>query len=139
MDLKTIQLVIDFGFVILIWAVQLVIYPGFKYYNGDNLIKWHRVYTSRVTYIVLPLMLTQLTTTIASTWYQKHLISITSLIIVVILWLLTLLIFVPIHHKIDDESAHSTDLDKLVSKNWIRTILWTFLFLISLINFVYYP
>lgn len=139
MDLKTIQLVIDFGFVILIWAVQLVIYPGFKYYNVDNLIKWHRVYTSKVTYIVLPLMLTQLVITIASAWYQKHLINITSLIIVLILWLLTFLIFVPIHHKIDNESARSTDLDKLVSKNWIRTILWTFLFLLSLINFVYYP
>lgn len=139
MDLKTLQLVIDFGFAVLIWAVQLVIYPSFKYYNPDNLTKWHRSYTSRVAYIVLPLMLTQLVITIIKAWYQSNLISIISLVVVLILWLLTFLVFVPIHQKIDNESASSTHLDELVSKNWNRTILWTFLFLLSLINFVYYP
>jgi hypothetical protein len=138
LDLKILQLVIDFGFVVLIWAVQLVIYPSFKYYNTDNLIKWHRLYTLRVTYIVLPLMFTQLVITILNAWNHSNLISILSLFIVLMLWLLTFLVFVPIHQKIDTANTTSSDLDHLVSKNSYRTFLWSFLFLLSLTNFVYY-
>lgn len=138
MDLKTIQLVIDFGFAVLIWAVQLIIYPSFKYYGTENLVKWHRIYTMRVTYIVLPLMFTQLIITIINVWNQLNIISISSLTIVLILWLLTFIVFVPIHQKIDNETAVSNDLDELISKNQYRTFLWTVLFLLSLINFVYY-
>ena len=57
MNLEYIRLLVDAGFIVLIWAVQLVIYPSFKFYSNANLLKWHRLYTKRVTVIVLPLML----------------------------------------------------------------------------------
>ena len=56
MSLDLARLLIDFGFVVLIWAVQLVIYPSFGFYAKANLFEWHKSYTARVTYIVLPLM-----------------------------------------------------------------------------------
>ena len=50
----------DFGLLVLIWMVQLVVYPGFKYYQRERLLEWHARYTSRISYIVGPLMLGQL-------------------------------------------------------------------------------
>ena len=72
-------------------------------------------------------------------WFKTNLISITSLTIVSMQWILTFLVFVPIHKKIDNSNATLSDLENLVSKNRIRTVLWTVLFLLSVINFIYYP
>ncbi len=136
MTLELLRLLIDFGFVILIWSVQLVIYPSFVYYSKDNLLIWHRSYTKRVTYIVLPLMFSQLILGgyhlfIIQNWY-----TISSFIIILILWLLTFRVFVPLHFSIDNNNPIDDVCEKLVSKNWIRTVLWSALFLLTLINFL---
>ncbi|MEQ9363414.1 MAG: hypothetical protein RIF32_04185, partial [Leptospirales bacterium] len=49
-----------FGLVVLIWLVQLVIYPAFMYADAEQFTDWHRVYTERVSLVVVPLMLGQL-------------------------------------------------------------------------------
>lgn len=139
MELKTLQLIIDFGFTVLIWAVQLIIYPSFMFYNHDNLVTWHKIYTARVTFIVLPLMITQLIVTSISAYHSPQLSTIFSLIIVVSLWFLTFSIFVPIHQKIDMATYSKQDLHKLVNKNKYRTFLWTFLFVLSTVNFFINP
>ena len=60
--LETIRLICDSGLLILIWMVQLVIYPSFSYYKQEDLFKWHETYTKRIAVIVIPLMLGQLIT-----------------------------------------------------------------------------
>ena len=55
-----LQLLVDFGLVVLIWIVQLIIYPSFLYYNSNTLSKWHKTYTGRITTIVAPLMIAQI-------------------------------------------------------------------------------
>ena len=134
MTLDNIRLLIDTGFLILIWAVQLVIYPSFKFYNNSNLFVWHKHYTVRVTFIVLPLMCSQLFISLYQFWILQNWYTIANVIIIVILWLLTFLIFVPLHQSIDKEKPVENVCEKLVSKNWLRTVLWTGLFLLSLIN-----
>lgn len=133
MTLDLARLLIDFGFVILIWAVQLVIYPSFGFYQPVNLLKWHKLYTIRVTYIVLPLMFSQLSISSLQLWQQQNWYTVTSLIIISILWLLTFLIFVPLHQSIDNNDPAENVCHKLVKKNWARTMLWTLLFILSLI------
>jgi len=41
MSIPLIRLLFDFGLLVLIWLVQLVIYPSFLYYEQDNLKRWH--------------------------------------------------------------------------------------------------
>ncbi len=136
MTLDLARLLIDFGFVILIWAVQLVIYPSFGYYSKENLYQWHRSYTTRVTFIVLPLMFSQLVLAVIQLWQIQNEFTILSAVIIATLWLQTFLIFVPLHQSIDNNTPVENVCIKLVTKNWMRTILWTLLFLISLVHYI---
>ena len=135
MTLDLARLLVDFGFVVLIWAVQLVIYPSFNYYSKENLFTWHKSYTARVTLIVLPLMFSQLILATIQLFSFQNWYSVSSILIIVILWLLTFLVFVPLHQGIDNEKPVKDACLKLVKINWSRTILWTLLFAIS---FTYY-
>lgn len=134
MSVDLARLLIDFGFVVLIWAVQLVIYPSFGYYSKENLYNWHRSYTTRVTFIVLPLMFSQLVLAVIQLWQNQNWFTILSIIIIASLWLLTFLVFVPLHVSIDENVPRENVTDKLVTKNWIRTFLWTLLFVLSLVH-----
>ena len=136
MTLDLARLLIDFGFVILIWAVQLIIYPSFGYYSKENLYEWHRSYTARVTFIVLPLMFGQLILAGFQLWHIQNWYTIISSIVISILWLQTFLIFVPLHQSIDKKLPIENVCGKLVTKNWLRTLLWTLLFLISVAHYI---
>ena len=136
MILELLRLIIDFGFMVLIWAVQLVIYPSFKYYNSSNLIRWHQIYTKRVTVIVLPLMVTQLILSVFHLFEVLNWYSIVSFAIILMLWALTFLIFVPLHVSIDKGNPAEIVCINLVQKNWVRTCLWSLLFFISLFYFL---
>jgi DMSO reductase anchor subunit len=135
MSLDFLRLLIDFGFVVLIWAVQLIIYPGLGYYSKENLFRWHRSYTTRVTFIVLPLMFSQLILATIQLWQVQNWFTLLSAAVIIILWLLTFLIFVPLHQSIDNDRPVENVCNKLVHKNWMRTVLWTFLFIISVVHY----
>src|SRR5919112_3032071 len=49
----------SFGLVVLIWLVQIIIYPAFAEIAPDRFARWHAGYTRAVTWIVAPLMLGQ--------------------------------------------------------------------------------
>lgn len=136
MNIELSRLIIDAGFLVLIWAVQMVIYPSFAYYSESNLFKWHQSYTKRVTIIVLPLMFSQLILGIIQLYYIQNWYSIISMVIIVILWLLTFMIFVPLHKSIDNNTPIKNVCKKLVRFNWIRTLFWTLLFALTLIHFL---
>ena len=142
MDLFIYRLLFDFGLLVLIWLVQLVIYPSFQYYSKKELVEWHQRYTIQVTYVVLPLMLGQL---IIAILQFKNVNSAPmaqytelSLLLILALWLSTFLQFVPMHNKISNGDFNEELLLKLVRKNWIRTILWTLLFCSSWIYGAYH-
>jgi DMSO reductase anchor subunit len=133
MSVTILRLLIDFGLLVLIWIVQRIVYPGFLYYNTKDLINWHRTYTSRFTFIVMPLMLGQLGISIYQLITEIDLYTVMSLIIIILIWLSTFLQFVPIHAKISKGKVSQKMLNSLVKKNWIRTFLWTALFLYSML------
>lgn len=120
---------VDFGLVILIFMVQLIIYPSFKFYEKHALVKWHAKYTSKIFYIVFPLMMAQLILSIVMILLVQSLYTIASLSSIVLLFLMTFLIFVPLHNAISKGKATTYLLRQLVRKNWLRTILWVLIFL----------
>lgn len=133
MSITILRLLIDFGLVVLIWIVQRIVYPSFLYYKPNDLIKWHRAYTSRFTFIVMPLMLGQLGISIYQLIIKIDLYTVLSLIIIILIWVSTFLQFVPIHNEIHKGKVSQKMLDTLIKKNWIRTFLWTALFLYSML------
>ncbi len=129
MTLSDFRLVFDFGLLILIWIVQVIIYPGFAYYNSSDLLKWHSSYTKRISYVVIPLMLGQLTLGLWEAYCCPSTYTLGALFLILAVWLLTFRIFVPMHQKIAEGQTSSTFLHNLISKNWLRTFLWTLIFI----------
>ncbi len=133
MSIAILRLLLDFGLVVLIWIIQRIVYPSFLYYNTENLVAWHSVYTSRFSAIVIPLMLGQLGLSIYQVITLSSLYTFISLVIIILIWIATFLQFVPIHATISKGRANETMLKALVHKNWLRTFLWTLLFVINCI------
>lgn len=123
--LYQLSTMVDAGLVILIWMVQLIVYPSFKYYERQNLVRWHNLYTGRIAIIVVPLMFYQLIFGLYEIFEEVNENSITRLIIILFLWIYTFTSFAPLHQKISVNNFESHKLSKLVKINWIRTILWT--------------
>lgn len=131
-----LRLLFDFGLLVLIWLVQLVIYPGFNFYTPANLQKWHKTYTSRITVIVLPLMLGQLFIAVWQLWTEINIYTAGSILLIITTWLLTFTVFVPLHNSIVNKPFDKEVLSALVRKNWFRTVIWTLLFLWSFLKIV---
>lgn len=136
--IPTANLIFDTATLVLIWAVQLAIYPGLTYYGHAQLKVWHRSYTKRITLVVLPLMLGQMAFSIGSVLSERSYLTTTKLGLIAIIWIMTFSIFVPLHHSIDDaDESHTKYITlKLVKKNWWRTLLWSLVFMLSLYNTV---
>ncbi|PQJ80472.1 hypothetical protein [Polaribacter porphyrae] len=131
--LKQYSLLIDAGLVVLIWMVQLIIYPSFLYYKKENLVIWHNKYTSRIALIVIPLMLYQLVFSLMLIIYQFSLKNSVYTFLVVFLWIYTFTVFVPLHNKISNSNYTEITLQKLVFNNRVRTFLWSFLLVFRLL------
>lgn len=50
---------INSGLLVLIWLVQIIIYPGMHGWNRESFSKQHKGYSLRISLIVVPLMLAQ--------------------------------------------------------------------------------
>jgi hypothetical protein len=100
MSISIVRLLIDFGLVVLIWMIQLIVYPSFLHYTASNLIKWHKKYTLLIGYIVGPLMLGQLAIVSYQVSNDINLYNSLSIFIIAAIWIVTFLQFVPIHTNI---------------------------------------
>ncbi len=131
MDAAAVQTQIDFGLVVLIWMVQLIVYPSFLYYDLDQLPTWHTRYTSAITVIVLPLMVTQVLLHGWGIWTNGSTIGVIQALMIVAIWGLTFLKAVPLHDQIQVGKATTAELTALVGWNWPRTALWTVIYLLN--------
>ena len=109
-----------------IWVVQLVHYPSFHFIELKQYTTFQRFHMSRISYVVIPAMLTELFTLILfiiSTDKIDSFISISGLLLILI-WLMTAVFFSGVHQKLTS-GYDKTIVDKLVKLNWGRTLLWT--------------
>ncbi|WP_298950515.1 hypothetical protein [uncultured Nonlabens sp.] len=130
------KLLIDFGLVVLIWMVQIIIYPSFLHYTSEKLTEWHPLYTRKITSIVAPLMLAQLgfSVYLMVTQQTYSFFDIIDLSLIATNWLLTMLVFISLHEKIDKDSTDRDIQVKLVNYNWIRVLLFCSIFVINAIH-----
>ncbi|MDN5217532.1 hypothetical protein QQ020_36000 [Fulvivirgaceae bacterium BMA12] len=126
-------LLFDFGLVVLIWMVQLIVYPGFGYYDEQRLRSWHKKYTTYITVIVMPLMIGQVVTHLTDIIEAFTLLKLITAIMILVIWLITFLYAVPLHRKIDKGKDIDQTILSLLRINWYRTILWTLVFCLQLV------
>jgi len=120
-----IHLATSWALFTLIWITQLITYPGFKFVDQVQFPNFHLQYTTAITIIVMPLMLIELGfcgwLVVKSQLYWVHMLS---LIMVGLIWGSTFFIQVPLHNQLG-QGYDLTAIQKLVSTNWIRTVLWS--------------
>jgi len=123
---------LDFGMVVLLWLVQLVIYPSFLRMEKAVLLDWHRTYTFRVSFVIIPMMFGQLGIWSYAVFQMTDGLRITGLSLVFICWILTFCVSVPLHRRIEHGEGSSEVLMALVDTNWYRTVCWTAVFVVGL-------
>jgi DMSO reductase anchor subunit len=119
---------VDFGMCVVLWLVQLVIYPSFLRVEPSALVAWHKVYTFRVSFVILPLMLGQLALAILTVLDHPSILEWTAFALVIVCWILTFFVSVPLHRKIEQNDSTRETRQKLITTNWPRTILWSVIF-----------
>ena len=127
MDIIEIQTIIDSGLLILIWLVQLIIYPSFLHIGTKDFVDWHNRYIGRIGMIVIPLMLSQVGIEIM--YIVQHDYRLSRILMIVAIWISTFSLSVPCHNRLHKDGKNSTITRHLITSNWIRTILWSMLFL----------
>lgn len=110
----------------LIWCVQLVHYPFFLRSDKTNFIDHIGFHKYRISIIVIPLMIIELATSGILSFQSQQLAdwNLFGFIVVILIWLITFFVQVPLHDRLSDGYDESV-VQKLIKTNWIRTILWS--------------
>ena len=111
-----------------IWIVQLVHYPTFLFIDEQKSYDFQKFHMSRISYIVMPAMTTELFSGIYIYIYSNMAIDsnlfLLALTILIINWVITALVFVKMHNKLLINYKIEI-ISLLVKWNWLRTLLWS--------------
>ena len=128
MTISELHSLVDFGMCVVLWLVQLIIYPSFLRVESSELLAWHKAYTFRVSFLILPLMFGQLLLAILSVIEGPDILDWIAFASVLVCWILTFFVSVPLHRKIEQNDTTWETREKLIMTNWPRTILWSVIF-----------
>ncbi len=110
----------------LIWTIQVVHYPYFLFTGQKEFPDAMAFHRGRISILVVPVMITEIVT---SAWLSFHAslftpLHVAGLIIVLLIWVITFSIQVPLHAKLSAQTSRSL-VQSLVRSNRWRTTLWT--------------
>lgn len=125
MNFHLLQLALSWSLCVLIWLIQLVHYPTFKYIDKKQFKIFHQHHTQSIGFIIIPLMLVELVLSGYLFWQdRRNLILVLILLCVVAIWCSTFFIQLPLHQQLSKRRTKKA-IQELIYTNWIRTILWT--------------
>ena len=107
-----------------ILITQLITYPSFLNIDKHKFVNFHNNYVRSISLVAVPTMTLELLTLVYMNLYINNLIFMKSLLVLIVIWLVTFIIIVPIHNQL----SKKFEIEKIISLiryNWIRTVLWT--------------
>lgn len=109
-----------------LWTVQLVIYPAFRFISADVFHRWHYNYTGAITWVVAPLILIQTGGVAGRFVVLGHAdgLWLFEAACTVLAWAVTVFVSVPLHTRLQ-RVRDEEDMRKLVLTNWLRTAAWS--------------
>jgi hypothetical protein len=134
MNALEMQLPITASLCGLIWTIQLVHYPSFRFIAADQFPSFHELHSRRITWLVLPLMVAEAVVATAGLFFSPTLFQILGFLLVVCIWLSTFFISVPLHNRLSSGGADPEIIAQLVRTNWLRTVLWTLAMILLLLR-----
>jgi hypothetical protein len=131
--LPILRLAVDLGLVVLVWLVQLVIYPAFADIDRARFGAWHALYTRRISLVVVPLMFAQAGLHMAGVWRTPGPLAMAALGGVLAAWLVTFVLAVPCHGRLQAGGCTPDVLRRLLAANLARAVLWSAVAILSLV------
>ena len=107
-----------------IWFVQLVHYPLMARVSPAEFPSFEREHQRRTTWVVAPPMLVEAVTACSLPFLRPVALPFAGLVLLALIWASTFFVQVPLHTMLSrgfDATAHR----RLVTSNWLRTVLWT--------------
>jgi len=119
----------------IIWLIQIVQYPLFKFVDSNSFQRFHSGHTRKITWVVGPIILAEclsISILLFKIRFHDEVVPIGLDFSILLVWLSlslgclisTAILSVPCHDRLSqgwDLAAH----EKLLKTNWIRTLLWT--------------
>ncbi|MFZ8932312.1 MAG: hypothetical protein ACO20H_10435 [Bacteriovoracaceae bacterium] len=108
----------------LIWLIQLVHYPSFHFISTENFKRFQEFHMRRISFIVIPVMLVEITTAIILFNNDSSFYLLLNLLLNTLTFASTYLLSVPIHNKLT-QGKDINMIKKLIFTNWPRTVFWS--------------
>lgn len=109
----------------LIWTIQCVHYPMFRWVGREAFARCHAAHTQQISWLVGPLMLLEVAVAGWLVWLGlRDLLFVSGLVCLAAVWISTGLIQVPLHDRLS-QGYDAELVERLIRSNWIRTIAWT--------------
>jgi hypothetical protein len=124
--------IFDFGIVIVVWLAQAIMYPSLAHIEENVFVEWHQTYSTRIAFFVIPLLCGQAIIVGIMIYYGGSFLTLLSVAMIALCWASTFGLSVPCHARLQRFGKDLTVIRKLVRTNFIRTILWTTVFLIGI-------
>ncbi|WP_435017192.1 hypothetical protein TA3x_004787 [Tundrisphaera sp. TA3] len=134
MSLAEASRMVSFGLVVLIWLVQIIIYPSFAEVAPDRFRAHHAAYTRAISWFVIPLMFGQVFLIGRGLVDRPDRWGILAAALVVAAWVSIFVLSVPLHGKLQEAGYDADLIRRLVATNWPRTVAWTLAFLALLMK-----
>lgn len=119
-----------------IWVIQTLQYPLFRLIDPAHFQEGMRRHQKGTMVSVLPMMTLELLSacalSVGSVAVQIKLLWWVSVLLLLIIWLLTGFLFMPLHQRLT-EGAQPEEINKLILWNWTRLALWTVRLILLLI------
>ena len=120
-----VQFGIDIALAMLIWLVQLIIYPAYLSIDKEQFSVWHHRYMRTISYIVIPLISAQALCIGFQCLENNSLLVRFQAILFIVAWTTTFTLSVPCHKKLQTKGWNEGVTKRLIYTNWIRTFAWS--------------
>lgn len=110
-----------------IWLIQVVHYPMFQFMDRASFERSHIFHSTAITFVVMPAMLLELVLSAFIVWKRGPLNApaLAGFLLIVLIWLTTFLVLVPLHRRLQSEGFHPEVHLALCRWNWLRTLAWS--------------
>jgi hypothetical protein len=116
---------LNLAMAVVIWMVQIIVYPGLAALDEPRLRAWHPRYSRRIAYFVVPLMTGKAALVGLAVLRDGGAAALAMAAMEILCWAATFALAVPQHRRIAAGREPLAAARRLVTVNWPRTALWT--------------
>jgi hypothetical protein len=117
----------------LIWLVQVLIYPNFRLIADSDFTVFHKRHCDRIAVLVAPMLIQPFANFMVLLHGSRNFEWVLHSVSIALIFGATAFFSVPEHNRLGKEKSGDA-ITRLVNRNWIRTLLWSFELILILVR-----